>query len=295
MCRILHTPGHDETRDLLDEFLLEHETEIARVLRRAQSIARLDYRDRETVFSYFGQALMQMTQNRWRTKNAANGTSQVFNYSHNLPAILEKETRYWIREDRSRGLLDGTVGVPGDGTRDRRRSLVEKSRQLFEIEHQYDPSDFELVGFHNDRMLATRKDAARQGVLTTKDALRPVTAVSLNDPDVAVHARLSTIDEPDVGAPERARKLADVIERCEQIDIEQKLTRRRRLRRRPVYAANVARAYFARHHEGIFPTRRELVETLGIIEPAARRELTTQLERVLEVSREVFADFLYES
>ncbi|GAA1490930.1 hypothetical protein GCM10009626_36760 [Brachybacterium sacelli] len=79
MCQILHSHDDVQARALLDEFLLQHEVEISRVIKRAQRIAHLDYKDKETAFSYFGQALMQMIQNRWRAKNAATGTSQVFN------------------------------------------------------------------------------------------------------------------------------------------------------------------------------------------------------------------------
>ncbi|MDN5688174.1 MAG: hypothetical protein L0G94_16075 [Brachybacterium sp.] len=42
MCQILHARNRAEKRTLLDEFLYTHESEIARVLKRAQHISRLD-------------------------------------------------------------------------------------------------------------------------------------------------------------------------------------------------------------------------------------------------------------
>ncbi|WP_010534549.1 hypothetical protein [Brachybacterium squillarum] len=96
MCQILHARNRVEKRVLLDEFFNTHESEIARVLKRAQHISRLDYHDKDLVLSYFGDALMRMLETRWRAKSGP-GTSSVFNYSRNLPTILEAETRYWIR------------------------------------------------------------------------------------------------------------------------------------------------------------------------------------------------------
>ncbi|MDN5898955.1 MAG: hypothetical protein L0H74_02695 [Brachybacterium sp.] len=293
LCLILHSADHAVARKLLDDFLATHEESITKVISRAQRIARLDPRDRETAMSYFGEALMKMIDTRWRAREG-NGTSQVFNYSRNLPTILESETRACLREDRRKGLLNGTSGVPGRNAHDRRDSLVQRSRQLFELEHQQTPSDDELVAFHNERMLATRKDAARQSVLVTKGDLRPVSSVPLDDPDVLVDTSLSTVDEPDAGAAERARIIDSVIANCEQMDLDRERKRGRRLRRKPVQAAEVARLYFARHLEGIFPTRSELVEQLGITEPAARRELPAQLERVLAVARAEITDYIRE-
>src|SRR5699024_47336 len=68
MCQILHTRDEAAARALLDEFLLANEAEIARVIRRAQRVAHLDYRDKDTAFSFFGQALMKMVDQRWRAK-----------------------------------------------------------------------------------------------------------------------------------------------------------------------------------------------------------------------------------
>src|SRR5690625_1232838 len=288
LCAVLHAEDHAAVRKLLDAFLSAEEASISQVLTRVRRVARIDTHDDATPLSYFGQALLRMTNNRWCAKPAP-GTSQVFNYSRNLPAILEAETRNCLREDRLRGLLDGTTGVPGGIRQDRKATHVKKSRQLFEIEYRSTPADDELVAFHNERMRATRKDAARRSVLITKDDLRPLTTVSVDDPDLASDIRLSTIDETDLGARERSDKIAAITARCEQLDLKRERERARRLRRRPVQAADVARAYFAHHLDGDFPTRRELVDQLGITEPAARRELTVRLETVLELAREVFA------
>src|SRR5690625_5088972 len=77
MCQILHTRDQDQVRSLLDEFLLANEVEIARVVRRAQRVAHLDYRDKHAAMSYFGQALMKMVDSRWRSKSGRSEERRV--------------------------------------------------------------------------------------------------------------------------------------------------------------------------------------------------------------------------
>lgn len=290
MCQILHARTRDERRALLDDFLVAHEREIARVLKRAQHISHLDYRDKDVVLSYFGDALMKMVARRWQAKTGT-GTSGVFNYSRNLPMILEAETRYWIREDRRKGLLNGTAGVPGDSSHDRRAKLVGKSRQLFEAEHAYSPSDVELVDFHNTRMRATRKDPQRQSVLITIKGLGSLRAVPLEDPSLFGEDRLASEDAPDAGAYERNQRIRSIVAECARRDEHRDNGRVRVLRREPVRMVDVARVFFARHCEGEFPTRKELVEELGVVEPAGRREVGSLLNEIITISRRWFADY----
>lgn len=291
MCLILHSTDEDAFRALLEAFLADHETEIRRVIARAQRIARLNDAGLATVFSYFGQALMRMVTHRWSVKDGRPGTSQVFNYTRNLPTILEAETRSCIRDDRRRGLLDGTAGVPGGSTQDRKTAHVKKSRQLFEIEHNRQPADDELVAFHNERMRATRKDAARQSVLITPEDLHVVHTVPLDQASPEIDARLPAREVEGTVALEWSDRIAAVLNRCQQLDRERERTRTRRLSREPVRSADVARAYFAHHAIGEFPTRGEIIEQLGITEPAARRELGTRLNEILDVAREMFVDY----
>lgn len=290
MCQILHARTRVEKRDLLDEFLYTHESDIARVMKRAQHISRLDYRDKDLVFSYFGDALMRMLESRWRSKSGP-GTSSVFNYSRNLPTILEAETRYWIREDRRKGLLNGTAGVPGDSSHDRRAKLVKRSRELFEAEHARTPSDTELVDFHNTRMYATRKDAARQSVLVTIKGLGSLRSIPLEDPALFGEDRLAWKDAPDEGAFERDQRIGFIVAECARRDAERQGARTRAVTRKPVPMASVARAFFAHHGEGEFPTRKELVAELGVTEPASRREIGSHLNEILAISRRRFADY----
>lgn len=292
MCQILHTRDQGAARALLDEFLLDHEVEIARVIRRAQRVAHLDYRDKETAFSYFGQALMKMVDQRWRSKNGP-GTSQVFNYSRNLPSILEAETRYVVREDRRRGLLDGTAGVPGDCAHDRKAKALSRSRQLFEREHGRTPGDDELVTFHNQRMRATRKDPARQSALATTEDLRSLTAVPLQDPALIVEPGLVSEDAPDLGLPERQRRLDAVIAECERKDVEREQTRRRAVKREPVQMATVARLYLADHAVGDLATRQEIIDQLGATGQAARREVGSHLQEITTLLKAAFDDYRF--
>src|SRR5699024_12577470 len=108
----------------------------------------------------------------------------------------------------------------------------------------------------------------RPSVRVPRSVLRPVRSVPLDAPGLSTDSRLSTIDESVVGAGERSARIAGVIARCEQLDVTRERERHRRLRREPVWLAEVARAYFARHLARDLPTRRELTGQLGSPEPA---------------------------
>lgn len=86
-------------------------------------------------------------------------------------------------------------------------------------------------------------------------------------------------------------RIETILARCEQFDLTRERSRKRRLKRETVKAADVAKVYFAHHTIGEFPTRSEIIERLGATEPAARRELGARLRAVLEVAREEFADY----
>jgi len=290
LCAVLHADCEAEMRWRLEEFLEDQMLEVRRVLARVKRVARLQWDDDGVALSYFGQALLRMVTQRWRAKDGP-GTSPVFNYTANIPMILESETRSCIRDDRRQGLLDGTAGVPGGSAQDRKSTHVTKSRQLFEVEHERPATDDELVAFHNERMRATRKDAARQAVLITRDDLRDVQAVPLDEVSSEADARLPATAPADSGPLNWSDRILTVIGRCEQLDREREQSRTRRLQREPVRSADVARVYFAHHAIGDYPTRAEIVERLGITEPAARRELGSRLQEVLDVARDRFADY----
>src|SRR5699024_3329726 len=236
-------------------------------------------------------ALLRMIDTRWRAKDRSPCTTPVFDYSRNLPTILESETRSCLREDRRRGLLDGTAGFPGDLIHSRKSTLVRKSQQLLQIEYKKQPSDDELVSFHTDRMLATRKDAARQSVLITKEDLQPLSAIPLDQEAGEAESRMAADKAVSNAAVEWSDRITAVVERCHQLDEQREDAQTRRLARNPVNSADVARAYFAHHDIGEFPTRIEITEQLGVIEPAGRREVGQRLKTVLEVAREVFDDY----
>lgn len=295
LCTVLHVRDQERSRILLGEFVDDQAGEIERVLRRTKRVARLGREDDRLAFSYFGQALMKMVDTRWRAKDGSAYTSPVFDYSRNLPTILEAETRSCIRDDRLRGLLDGTTGVPGGITQDRKATHVKKSRQLFEIENNREPSGDELVAFHNERMRATRRDPARQSVLITREDLQDAHAVPLDQASTEIDSQLAARSAGATGAVEWGDRIAAVLQRCDQLDRERELSRTRRLAREPVRSADVARVYFAHHAIGEFPTRSEILEQLCITEPAARRELGPRLDTVLAVAREMFDDYRHRS
>lgn len=290
LCTVLHSRDEGERRRRLEEFLDDKMLDIRRVLGRVKRVARLQWDDDDLALSYFGEALLRMVNHRWRAKDGS-GTSPVFNYTANLPMILEAETRSCIRDDRRKGLLDGTAGVPGGSAQDRKTTHVTKSRQLFETEHGRPATDEQLVTFHNDRMRATRKDAARQAVLVTRDDLHAARAVPFEEASMEIDARLPATTPADSGPLNWSDRIRAVIFRCERLDQERERSRTRRLKREPVRSADVARVYFAHHAIGEFPTRREILEVLDITEPAAGRDLSARLQEVLDVARELFADY----
>lgn len=290
LCTVLHADCEAEMRWRLDGFLEDQMLEVRRVLARVKRVARLQWEDDGVALSYFGQALLRMVTQRWRAKDGP-GTSPVFNYTANIPMILESETRSCIRDDRRKGLLDGTAGVPGGSAQDRKSTHVTKSRQLFQVEYDRPAVDDELVAFHNERMRATRKDADRQAVLITRDDLRAAQAVPLEEASMEAEARLPATAPADSGPLNWSDRIRAVIARCEQLDQEREQSRTRRLKREPVQTADVARLYFAHHAIGEYPTRAEIVECLGITAPAARRELGARLQEVLDVARDLFADY----
>lgn len=290
LCMVLHAGDGSEEHRLLAEFLDQQTREVCHVLQRVKRIAHLERGDEDLALSYFGQALMRMVKQRWRAKDGP-GTSPVFNYARNLPFVLEAETRSCIRDDRRRGLLDGSAGVPGGSTQDRRTAHVQKSRQLFEVEHGCRPTEDELVAFHNERMRATRKDAARQSVLITRKDLHVAYTVPLDAATTEIDARQATSSVEDSSALDWSDRIAAVLAQCEQLDRDRDAARTRQLKREPVRSADVARVYFAHHAIGEYPTRAEIIEQLGMNEPAARRELSARLQDVLDVARELFADY----
>lgn len=98
--------------------------------------------------------------------------------------------------------------------------MVKRSRELFEAEHARTPSDAELVDFHNTRMYATRKDAARQSVLITIRGLGSLRSIPLEDPSLFGEDRLAWTDVPDEGASERTARIRSIVAECARRDAE---------------------------------------------------------------------------
>lgn len=290
MCQIMHTHDREQQRLLIDQFLMDQEVEISRLLRKITHTARLDYRDRSLAMSYFGEALIRMIGKRWLAEDRGK-TSTVFNYTHNLPAILVMETRDCIRSARQAGMLNGASEAPGASAQATKTKTVKRSRDLFEVEYQREPTPEELVEFHNRRMLATRKDAERQGVIISLSDLTPIQAVPMEDPSLISEPLLSTQDEPDITVQERQQRVESIVAECERLDEERERGRRRKLKREPVRMAEVARLFFQGHAQGDFPTRKELADQLGATGSAARREVGSHLTEIIELSKQEFADY----
>src|SRR5699024_4169341 len=140
-------------------------------------------------------------------------------------------------------------------------------------------------------MHATRKDPRRQSVLITIKGLGSLRSIPLEDPSLFGEHRLACRDAPDEGAHERHRRIQSIVGECVRRDEQREDWRSRALKREPVLMADVARVFFAGHGDGEFPTRTELVEELGITEPAGRREVGSQLNEIITIARRTFADY----
>src|SRR5699024_190580 len=149
LCAILHTEEPASAPQLLDMFLSDERASIASVLTRVRRAAPLATDADGSALACFGHALLRTLHKPWRGTTGP-GASRVFSYARNLPVILEAETRNCLRDDRREGLLNDSAGAPGASAHHRRSSLVKRSRQLFELEHQHTPTDDELVSFHNE-------------------------------------------------------------------------------------------------------------------------------------------------
>jgi hypothetical protein len=97
------------------------------------------------------------------------------------------------------------------GSRSRRRYRQDRGayaadgRAALRASWGREPSDAEVIGEHNARMRATRKDADRQGAMASIDDLRPLTTY-------AVDQRDDILDEPDfVLHPSEGRRLVKAL------------------------------------------------------------------------------------
>lgn len=104
ICLIVHAGDWGVARQRLDDFLSFQRATVLRVVSRAQRALPVDLEGTSTAMSYFEQALARMVGTRWRSKLGP-GSSHVFDYSRNLPVILEHETRAFLRKGYRDGFL----------------------------------------------------------------------------------------------------------------------------------------------------------------------------------------------
>lgn len=166
----------------------------------------------------------------------------------------------------------GVVGSPGMSTRVRRARGLGRMRERLSAETGGEPSTQAVVEAYNRQMAATRKDAARQGMLATVADTVPVAPVEL-DPTLELASIGHDTDCPLM--PVEARELIRlVLGRCEALG--QTL-------------GNVARAVYGRAIDGDPPyiaTVAEAAQITGLSAQTVRRTC-----REVEVlMRQVLAD-----
>lgn len=106
----------------------------------------------------------------------------------------------------------GGVNAAGAVALSRRKREMGRMRESLRASYNREPTNAEIVDATNVKMLATRKDAARQSTICSIDDLRtdPV-AYSLLDHDIP-----DSSGDPLIAAHEAARTVAAVIKVCEQ-------------------------------------------------------------------------------
>lgn len=117
--------------------------------------------------------------------------------------------------------------LSGQVSRSRRLAELNRTRALMAAEGQLDPSAEEVLARHNARVGATRKDAARQGMLASASDLAPVAALPLHEEVVATEVERTAQargwsgifgEEPLLPTADRRRFVAACISACASHD-----------------------------------------------------------------------------
>lgn len=286
LCQMVHEDRPERLSLLADEFIETHRARIQRVLTTVAHNAHLPYDMKDDILSYFGEALMFMVSVQWRKAPAQFDTMSAPAY------ILEMRTREVLRKERLHGLSEGGSQYSGPPGYRRKMELVAKSRERFVQQHRRVPSATELCAFHNELMRASRSDPRKQGVLVTPAELFSGEPISINDDSSPVHeiAVTDTYDESEI---DRISRIESIFEKCDEMD-DADLARIARQPRKPktppIARGAVARAFFAMHRIGQYPTRSEVAESLGVTDKNEVREVNRRLREVMAMAREVFAD-----
>lgn len=291
LCAMVHEDDSERLMTMVGEFIEQNYSRVKRILSTVARNAHLPYNRRDDLISYFGEAVIKMVSDVWREK------PRQFDQMTASAYILEMRTREILRQERLHGLSGEGTQFKSPAKR-KKMEAVDKSRERFLEQYGRPPSPSELRDFHNERMYSTRADPRKQGVIITLDDLRPsAEAVSLDDESSSAH-ELSVVDQYDESEAERSAVIAAIIRECDDKDLREDLRvssqSRKPKRRKPRYG-DIARVFYARHREGSFPTKDDVIHELGLKgaeDKVLAREAGKRLSEVHEMSREAFSDLV---
>lgn len=291
LCAMVHEDDSERLMAMVGEFIEQNYPRIKRILSTVARNAHLPYNRKDDLISYFGEAVIKLVSDVWREK------PRQFDQMTASAYILEMRTREILREERLHGLSGEGAQFRSPSQR-KKMDAVGKSRERFFEQHKRSPSLSELRDFHNERMYSTRADPRKQGVLVTLENLRSsAETVSLDDESSSTH-ELSVVDQYDESEAERSAVIAAIIRECDDKDLRDDLKiasqSRKPKRRKPRYG-DIARIFYARHREGSFPTKDDVVHELGLKgaeDKVLAREAGKRLSEVHEMSREAFSDLV---
>lgn len=185
---------------------------------------------------------------------------------HNFPGLLTMASRsaYTRALDSERGL-----GMAGMVSRQRRQRTLGRARLAYLTEHGHEPSNEELVAFHNLLVTARRKDAAGQGALASLADLEPIGADEMPEQALGTH--------PDGGILSNAEGNDLVRRTIERAEAES-----------PKLGA-VARAFLGGH----LSEPGQIEDRIGYVATAAgvpMQEIADLISRVQQIAADIFRE-----
>src|SRR5699024_8930069 len=270
LCAMVHEDDSERLMTMVGVCSEQNYSRVKRILSTVARNAHLPYNRRDDLISYFGEAVIKMVSKKWREE------PRQFDQMRAAAYILEMRTREILRQERLHGLL-------GEGTQSKSPAKRKKMEAVDKSRERIDP---------------TRANPRTQGVTLTLAGLRPsAEAVALDDESSSAH-ELSVVDQYDESEAERSAVIAAIIRECDDKDLREDLRissqSRKPKRRKPRYG-DIARVFYARHREGSFPTKDDVIHELGLKgteDKVLAREAGKRLSEVHEMSREAFSDLV---
>lgn len=288
LCLMVHETDQERLAALTEDFLHDHLPQLKRIVSRVCRNANIPFDQKAVVWSYVGEALLNLVNRIWREHPVQ------FDTMTSVPYILDHRTREILREDRRMNLLDGGYAFQGNKALVRKLEQFRKSQQEYAAMYSEAGTEAEVIKFHNDKMRRNRTNAQKQGVLIDKKDLVMGTTLSL-DVDLAhlryVHGELADVDLYDETYQERLELVQAVFKACARKD-QNALSRSGSNGPSVASYETVARVMYSKVDEGRVLERDEVCAILGIDDEDDVREIGKRMSTVRRVSKRIFLPML---